>query len=96
MIPAKIKSNEIGFDLDGVIADTAEAFIRLACHQFNYCSFSLKDITSFQIENCLSIPTPTVEQIFYAILKDSLVGENARVAGQAVRVNLGDESEVDI
>ena len=68
----KIKSDEIGFDLDGVIADTAEAFIRLACQEFDYCSFRLEDITSFQVENCLNIPPALVEQIFYAILKDSL------------------------
>ena len=67
-----IQSNEIGFDLDGVIADTAEAFIRLACETFDYCSFRLEDITSFQVEDCLNIPTDKVEQIFYAILKDSL------------------------
>jgi len=67
-----INSNEIGFDLDGVIADTGEAFIRIACEEFNYCSFTLEDITSFQVEECLGIPTDKVEQIFYAILEDSL------------------------
>lgn len=67
-----INSYEIGFDLDGVIADIGEAFIRLACEEYNYCSFRLEDITSFQVEECLSIPTDKVEQIFYAILKDSL------------------------
>ena len=67
-----IKNHEIGFDLDGVIADTGEAFIRLACEEFNYCSFRLEDITSFQVEDCLNIPTELVEQIFYAILNDSL------------------------
>ncbi len=68
----KIKSHEIGFDLDGVIADIAEAFIRLACHEYNHCSFRLEDITSFQVEECLNIPPSLVEQIFCAILKDSL------------------------
>ncbi len=67
-----IANHEIGFDLDGVIADTGEAFIRLACEEYEYCSFRLEDITSFQVENCLNIPTDKVEQIFYAILKDSL------------------------
>jgi hypothetical protein len=38
----KIQSREIGFDLDGVIADTAEAFIRLACEEHAFCSFTLK------------------------------------------------------
>ena len=68
----KIQSQEIGFDLDGVIADTAEAFIRLACEEHAFCSFTLKDITSFQVEDCLDIPIPVVETIFDAILRNSL------------------------
>lgn len=67
-----IRNHEIGFDLDGVIADTGEAFIRLACEEYDYCSFRLQDITSFQVEDCLAIPADLVEQIFHAILKDSL------------------------
>ena len=68
----KIQSKEIGFDLDGVIADTAEAFIRLACEEHAFCSFTLKEITSFQVEDCLAIPVSVVERIFEAILRDSL------------------------
>jgi 5'(3')-deoxyribonucleotidase len=68
----KIQSGEIGFDLDGVIADTAEAFIRLACIEHAFCSFTLEEITTFQVEDCLDIPTPLVEEIFDAILRDSL------------------------
>jgi uncharacterized protein len=68
----KIQRQEIGFDLDGVIADTGEAFIRLACEEHAFCSFTLKDITSFQVEDCLNIPTPIVETIFDAILRNSL------------------------
>lgn len=67
-----INGNEIGFDLDGVIADTGEAFVRIACEEYDHCSFRLEDITSFQVESCLPIPTNQVEQIFHAILKDSL------------------------
>ena len=68
----KIQSQEIGFDLDGVIADTAEAFIRLACEEHAFCSFTLEDITSFQVEDCLDIPNPVVETIFDAIIRNSL------------------------
>jgi len=67
-----VQHHEIGFDLDGVIANTGEAFIRLACETFDYCSFRLEDITSFKVEDCLGMPTETVEQIFHAILMDSL------------------------
>ncbi|MBC8208949.1 hypothetical protein HNV12_11165 [Methanococcoides sp. SA1] len=68
----QIEVEQIGFDLDGVIADTAEAFIRLACEEYDFCSYTLNDITSFQVEDCLNMPTELVEKIFYAILKDSL------------------------
>lgn len=67
-----IATDEIGFDFDGVIADTGEAFLRMACEEFNHCSFSLEEITSFQVEDCINMPMEHVEQIFYAILKDSL------------------------
>ena len=67
-----IPASEIGFDFDGVIADTAEAFIRLACTEHDYCSFSHEDITNFELENCLQMPRSLVEQIFTDILTDSL------------------------
>ncbi len=70
--PLKIAPDEIGFDFDGVIADTADAFLRIACEEYNYCSFTLEDITSFQVEECLNIPLPLVEKIFADILLDSL------------------------
>jgi uncharacterized protein len=68
----KIVPGEIGFDFDGVIADIAEAFLRIACEKYNYCSFTAEDITSFQVEECLNIPLPLVEEIFNDILMDSL------------------------
>ena len=77
----KIKGSEIGFDLDGVIADTAEAFIRLACEEHDFCSFALRDITAFQVEDCLNIPLSVVEKIFEAILLDSLATGVKPMAG---------------
>ena len=68
----KIKSHEIGFDLDGVIAETGKTFLRLACEEFGHCSFSLEDIKDFEVEDCLNIPKEHVEQLFYSIMKDSL------------------------
>lgn len=67
-----ISIREIGFDFDGVIADTAEAFVRLACEDHNYCSFTKEDITNFELENCIDIPTNLVEKIFTDILLDSI------------------------
>ncbi|MGW8194547.1 MAG: 5' nucleotidase, NT5C type [Desulforhopalus sp.] len=67
-----IPIREIGFDFDGVIADTAEAFIRLACTNYGYCSFTLDDITNFELEHCLDMPRDLVESIFTEILYDSI------------------------
>ena len=51
----KIHPSKLGFDFDGVVADTAEAFIRLSCEEYGHCSFSLEDITDFQVECCLDM-----------------------------------------
>jgi len=67
-----IPIHEIGFDFDGVIADTAEAFIRLACSNYDYCSFTLEDITNFELEHCLDMPRDLMEAIFTEILHDSI------------------------
>lgn len=68
----QIRPHEIGFDLDGVIADTAAAFVRIACEQYNYCSFTLDDITAFELENCIDMPMDIVGSIFNDIMADSL------------------------
>lgn len=67
-----IAVDRIGFDFDGVIADTAEAFIRLACSEYGYCGFTQEEITHFDLENCLAIPREVVEKIFTDIMVDSL------------------------
>ena len=67
-----ITVQDIGFDFDGVIADTAEAFLRLACTEYGHCSFTQQDITNFELENCLNIPVEQLEKIFTDILTDSL------------------------
>ncbi len=73
--PMPIPIGELGFDFDGVIADTAEAFIRLACVEHGYCGFTREHITNFELENCLKIPQFLVEKIFNDILIDSLATE---------------------
>ncbi|MFV0436681.1 MAG: 5' nucleotidase, NT5C type [Desulfopila sp.] len=70
--PHNIEPDRIGFDLDGVIANTAEAFLRIACQQYGYCSFTLEDITNFEIDDCVGIPAQLVEKIFTEIMEDSL------------------------
>ncbi len=68
----KIHPENLGFDFDGVIADTAEAFIRLACEEYGYCDIQLEDITHFEVEECLEVEPDIIHTIFMSILLDSV------------------------
>lgn len=69
---SSIPIDKLGFDFDGVIADTGEAFTRIACEKYGYCSFTVDDITSFEVQNSLAIPAEVIERIFTEILENSL------------------------
>ena len=68
----KIDPRRIGFDIDGVVADTAGAFIRLARDQYGLGDIDPNEITAFQVEDCLNIDTAKVEEIFGHLLTDPL------------------------
>lgn len=88
---------EIGFDFDGVIADTAEAFIRIACQKYRFCSFTSEDITNFELENCLDIPGDIVEKIFTDILMDSLAtGLQPMMGAVSILRELADDQPLTI
>ncbi len=57
----------IGFDIDCVVADTMEAFIRLAAEEYNI-KIRPEEITSFQVEKCLAINPEIIEEIFLRLL----------------------------
>ena len=68
----KINPGLLGFDFDGVIADTAETFLRLACEEYNLCDIRLEDITHFDVEQCLNVNPEIINTIFMRVLKDSI------------------------
>ena len=68
----KIPLTKLGFDFDGVLADIGEVFIRMACEEYDYCSFSMEDLVSFKVEDCIKMPPEIVGKIFDDILEDSL------------------------
>ncbi len=72
MLPDKIAPGLLGFDFDGVIADTAETFIRLACEEYELCGICPEDITNFEVEQCLDIAPEIVNDIFTRVLLDSV------------------------
>ena len=97
MAAHKIPVAEIGFDFDGVIADTVEAFIRIACEQYAHCDIRLEDITHFSVEQCLDMDAGIAESIFLQILRDS-VGTGLQPMAGAVSVlsELTGQAEVTI
>jgi len=61
---------EIGFDIDGVVADTMKAFIRIAQEEFGINYISKEQITSYWIEECLPIPLDIIKTIINRLLAD--------------------------
>lgn len=82
---AKIDPALLGFDFDGVIADTAEIFLRLACEDYGLCELSREDIINFEVEQCLNLNREQADAIFTKVLLDS-VGTGLRPMHNAVEV----------
>ncbi len=63
----KIDPRLIGFDIDCVVADTMEAFIRLA-DQNHGLTVTPEQITRFDVEKCLDIDPDIIDEIFTVLL----------------------------
>ncbi|MCI5211162.1 MAG: hypothetical protein D3910_20800 [Candidatus Electrothrix sp. ATG2] len=87
----KINPALLGFDFDGVIADTAEIFLRLACEDYGLCDLTREDIVNFEVEQCLALERAQVDAIFTKVLLDS-VGTGLQPMEDAVNV-LGELAE---
>jgi len=81
----EIDPKEIGFDIDGVVADTTEAFLRLARKDFSIYDIEESNITEFDVSKCLPIADEIVEEIFARLLKDP-IGAGMRPMPHAVEV----------
>ena len=60
----KINPAHIGFDIDGVVADTGGAFIRIAREEYGLHSISLEDITYYDVVGCLDVDRKIIDDIF--------------------------------
>ena len=69
----KIDPGLIGFDIDGVVADTMEAFIRLAREDHGVDSISPEDITDFDVEECLDLAPEVMNTIFVRLLHEPVI-----------------------
>lgn len=68
----QIAPHLIGFDIDGVVADTMEAFIRLAHQDHGVGPIGPEEITDFEVEKCLALPPALIAAIFTRLLHDPL------------------------
>ncbi|MFZ5765921.1 MAG: 5' nucleotidase, NT5C type [Thermodesulfobacteriota bacterium] len=66
-----IPAHGIGFDIDCVVADTMEAFIRLAAEEHKI-SIAPEEITAFQVEDCLAVDKAIIDTIFNRLLCDPI------------------------
>lgn len=70
-MPAPIHPGQLGFDIDGVVADTMEAFIRIAREEHGVTVLP-EEITAFQVEDCLDMDPEVVGEIFRYLMEDPL------------------------
>jgi hypothetical protein len=68
----KINPALIGFDIDGVVADTGSAFIRIVNEEYGINSITLDDITSFEIVDCLDVDQGIIDEVFSLLLDEPL------------------------
>lgn len=68
----KIDPNLIAFDIDGVVADTAEAFFRLAQTRYGISEFTVEHITEFDVARCLPIAPEIIDSIFATLLENPI------------------------
>lgn len=64
----QITPSHLGFDIDGVVADTTEAFIRLAAEDYDL-TIRPEELTSYMVEECLPISPLIIAAIFDRLLK---------------------------
>lgn len=67
----RIPSGLLGFDIDGVVADTTEAFIRLAQESYSI-TVRPEELTDFTVEDCLAMPPELIAEIFERLLNAPL------------------------
>lgn len=66
-----IHPGHLGFDIDCVVADTMEAFIRLAAEKHDLV-VAPEQITEFAVENCLPIDPAIINAIFRRLLDEPI------------------------
>jgi uncharacterized HAD superfamily protein len=80
-----IHPSRIGFDIDGVVADTSGAFLRIAREEYGLHRLRHDHITDFDVAQCLDVPPEVIDAIFDRLLLDPL-GEGLLPMAHAIPV----------
>lgn len=66
---AGIDPRRLGFDIDGVVADTMTLFLDIARDEFGIAGLRYEDITSYDLAHCLKMAPEVIEAIVVRILE---------------------------
>ena len=65
-----IDPEKIAFDIDGVVADTMEVFIRLAHERYSLMHLSKESISCYNLYNCLGLEKEVLDDLICLTLDD--------------------------
>ncbi len=71
----RIDPKLIGFDIDGVISNTSEAFLRILEQKYGIGGIKATDITEFDVSKCLAIAPEIIDRIFGILLRNPIEAE---------------------
>ncbi len=90
--PVRIDPRTIGFDIDGVIADTMTLFLSIAAKEFNVNHIQYEDITSYSLNECLDIDDDILDAVIERLLSGRYDQSLTPIDGAAeVLKRLGEE-----
>ncbi len=65
-----IKTTELAFDIDGVVADTMEVFIRVAHERYGLTHLRKDDLRHYDLRKCLHVDSKIVDELICMTLDD--------------------------
>jgi 5'(3')-deoxyribonucleotidase len=71
----------VAFDIDGVFADTMRLFLDIAHQEFNVDGIRYKDITSYNLTDCLDIEPKIIDAVVTRILDGNYSASLKPIAG---------------
>lgn len=71
----------LAFDIDGVIADTMTLFLDIARDEFDIRDIQYRDITCYNLEDCINMDRETIDRIVTRVLDGDFAATLKPIAG---------------